>query len=236
MRKSYLLRIWTNRVLGRIVKGDKRPVFFDIEQTCPQLLELERNFEIVQNELARLLEQRDDMPCYHELDPNQDYISRSTDARWNVFMLYFVGQNFEDNRASCPQTCEILDRIPNLFQCFVSILEPGKSVPAHCGPYLGYLRYHLGIKVPASNPPWIRIKEQKHEWQEGVSILFDDTWEHEVCNESTDDRVVLIVDILRPMPWYGHLMNLSFVQLFGKRYGRRVAHRAAKFARSQTPT
>ena len=222
-------RILTNRVLRRIVKGDRRPVFFDIEQTCPQLLELDRNFDTVQGELAPLLEQRDRMPCYHHIDPNQNYISGSSSRRWNVFMLYFLGQSFEDNRAQCPKTCEILERIPNLFQCFVSILEPGKSVPAHGGPYLGYLRYHLGIKVPEMNPPSIRIRDTKYVWQEGESILFDDSWDHEVYNESGGDRVVLIVDILRPMPWYGHILNLVFVQLYGKRYGKRVARRARDF-------
>jgi aspartyl/asparaginyl beta-hydroxylase (cupin superfamily) len=225
MKKMYLLRIWTNRLLRRIVKGNQRPVIFDIEKTFPQLLELEQNFDAVKRELVPLLRQRDEMPCYHQIDPNQNYISGSTSARWNVFMLCFLGQNFADNRAKCPRTCEILDRIPNLFQSFVSILEPGKSVPAHAGPYLGYLRYHLGVKVPEINPPYMRIRDKKHVWQEGISILFDDSWDHEVYNESEGDRVVLIVDILRPMPWYGHLLNLIFMQLFGKRYGKQVARR-----------
>ncbi len=225
MKKMYLLRIWTNRLLRWIVKDDQRPVIFDIEKTCPQLLELDRNFDTVQSELVPLLEQRDEIPCYHQLDPNQNYISGSTSERWNVFMLHFLEQDFENNRARCPKTCEIIEQIPNLFQCFVSILEPGKSVPAHSGPYLGYLRYHLGIKVPEINPPYLRIMDKKHVWQEGVSILFDDSWDHEVCNESEDDRMVLIVDILRPMPWYGHLLNLLFMQLYGKRYGKNVARR-----------
>ena len=43
--------------------------------------------------------------------------------------------------------------IPNLFQAFFSILEPGKSIPAHEGPYCGYLRYHLGLIVPEESPP-----------------------------------------------------------------------------------
>jgi len=226
MKKMYRLRIWTNRLLGWIVKGNQRPVVFDIEKTCPQLLELDQNFDAIRSELVPLLRQRDEMPCYHHIDPNQNYISGSTSGRWNVFMLFCMGQKFEKNRAKCPKTCEILDRIPNLFQCFVSILEPRKSVPAHGGPYLGYLRYHLGVKVPETNPPCIRIKDKKHVWQEGVSILFDDSWDHEVCNESEGDRVVLIVDILRPMPWYGRFLNRAFTQLYGKRYAKQVARRA----------
>ena len=224
------VRSWTNSVLRRIVKGDQRPVFFDIEETFPQLLELDRNFDTVQGELLPLLGQREEMPRYHEIDPNQNYISGSSSKRWNVFMLYSLGQYFEENRLKCPKTCEILDRIPNLFQSFVSILEPGKSVPAHEGPYLGYLRYHLGIKVPENNPPSIRVRDETHVWQEGVSVLFDDSWDHEVYNESDGDRAVLIVDVFRPMPWYGHLVNRAFTVFFGKRYAKRVARRAKNLA------
>ena len=36
-------------------------------------------------------------------------------------------------------------------------------------------------------------------WQEGVPIIFDDSYEHEACNLSEDkERVVLIFDIWHP--------------------------------------
>jgi len=38
-----------------------------------------------------------------------------------------------------------------------------------------------------------------HTWKEGEGILIDDTFEHEVYNESDGRRVMLIVDIRRPM-------------------------------------
>ncbi len=68
-----------------------------------------------------------------------------------------------------------------------------------CGPYLGYLRYRLALKVPATDPPSIRIKDRIHTWTERGSVLFDDSWNHEVYNRSPDIRVVLIVDVMRPM-------------------------------------
>ena len=54
--------------------------------------------------------------------------------------------------------------------------------------------------VPDKNPPSIRLKDQVYTWKEGESVLFDDSWNHEVYNECENDRVVLIVDIRRPMP------------------------------------
>jgi aspartyl/asparaginyl beta-hydroxylase (cupin superfamily) len=46
----------------------------------------------------------------------------------------------------------------------------------------------------------MRVKDRYHTWREGESLLFDDSWNHEVVNESDGIRVILIVDILRPMP------------------------------------
>ena len=136
-------------------------------------------------------------------------------------MLYAVGEKPEENQHLCPQTCELLSTIPNLFHAVFSILEPGKAVPAHNGPYLGYLRYHLGLIVPAERPPSIRVKDQIYTWKEGESVLFDDFWDHEVYNECKETRVVLMVDVLRPMPpplnWLNYLYSFFLLRhVYGK--------------------
>lgn len=218
-----------NWAIRRSVSGDDRPVFYDIETTSPQLREFDENYEAIRAEIVPLLDRRDDMPRYHELDPLQKFISAGSAERWNVFMFYSVGKPFEENLKACPKIAEILGRVPNLFQAFVSILDPKKSIPAHEGPYLGYLRYHLGIKIPQNNPPSIRVRDQIHTWEEGESILFDDSWEHEVTNNSDSDRAVLIVDIFRPLPFHLDLMNRAYTKVFGRRYAKKVAARADRF-------
>ena len=60
----------------------------------------------------------------------------------------------------------------------------------------------------------MRVKDQHHTWEEGKSILFDDSWNHEVHNKSDDLRVVLLVDILRPMPFHLHAINWTATHLF----------------------
>ena len=127
----------------------------------------------------------------------QHYISGRFDPEkdWKVFYLYAMGEKPAANRARCPRTAALLDQVPGLFQAFFSILDGGKSIPAHAGPYRGYIRYHLGLVVPEDNPPSIRVKDQHYTWKEGESILFDDSWDHEVINKSDGDRVVLIVDV-----------------------------------------
>ena len=143
------------------------------------------------------------MPRYHDLDAMQTNISAVGDPAksWKVFYLYAMGEKPAENVGLCPKTSALLDGIPGLFQAFFSILEAGKSIPAHNGPYRGYLRYHLGLVVPEVDPPSIRIKDEHYTWQEGQSILFDDSWNHEVTNHCPQDRVILIADIRRPMPF-----------------------------------
>ena len=201
--------------------GRRRPVFYDIARVRPELAELRRQFPAIREELVSLLNNTEAPRC-HEVDRMQTYISATTDKDWRVFYLYLIGEKPEANRARCPVTCAALDQVPGVFQALFSILDPGKSIPPHDGPYRGYLRYHLGLIVPEQDPPQIRIKDQIYTWREGEDVLFDDTWEHEVMNHSNDRRVVLIVDIRRPMPLPLTALN-RFVELIMRMvYGKQV--------------
>jgi aspartyl/asparaginyl beta-hydroxylase (cupin superfamily) len=62
----------------------------------------------------------------------------------------------------------------------------------------------------------MRVKDQIHTWEEGKSILFDDSWNHEVYNKSDGLRVVLIVDFLRPLPAPLHATNWLLTHLVGR--------------------
>jgi len=222
-----------NSYFARHVGGDRRPTYFDIDGTYPALNELTRNYSVIREEFERVLGQKIPMPAYHDLDAGEREISAvvNPDKRWSVFMLYILGYKPELNRALCPATCRILDSIPGLVQAFFSVLDPGKSVPAHDGPYLGYLRYHLGLRVPAENPPCLIVNGQKHVWRAGQAVMFDDSWTHEVINHSKEVRAVLIVDVLRPMPRLASLVN-KFVTygIMRPLYGRALARKAERAA------
>lgn len=205
-----------NALYYRDAGGEKRPAFFDIDKTYPSLRVFDRNLSVIQEELEPLLGERQAIPRYHEVVKHEAYISGTfvPEKSWRVFMLRWLpGGGLEANMAKCPRTSAMLDQVPGVIQAFFSILDGGKPIPAHDGPYLGYLRYHIALKVPAENPPTIRIKDQLHTWQVGQSILFDDSWNHEVMNEARDIRVVLIVDVMRPMRWRAHAVNWLVTRL-----------------------
>ncbi len=215
-----------NRFLARYVGYDRRPTFFDINQINPALNLITQNFPIIQTEFQQALQQMKSLPRYHDIDPGEKEISAVTEKNWNVFMLFLLGQKPEQSCLLCPETSRLLEQVPNLIQAFFSILEPGKSIPLHEGPYLGYLRYHLGIQVPVENPPQIIVNNQAYTWQEGQAVMFDDSWPHAVENNCEDTRTVLIIDVFRPLPFLPNLVNKFVTNVIARyTYGRNVMKR-----------
>ena len=54
-----------------------------------------------------------------------------------------------------------------------SILEPGKRIPPHRGPFNGVLRVHLGLLVPApAEKCGLRVAGSEHFWQEGRAFVY----------------------------------------------------------------
>jgi aspartyl/asparaginyl beta-hydroxylase (cupin superfamily) len=220
-----------NRFLLRYAGWDRRPVFFDVDTVCPALRQLERAYPRIRAEVDALLAQRTAMPCYHEVNKPATEISTATEGNWKVFMLELLGHRPQRNRARCPATCAALQRVPGVLQAFFSVLEPGKSVPLHDGPYVGYLRYHLGVRVPKDDPPLIRVAGREYVWKEGEGVMFDDSWPHEVINRSREPRIVLIVDVPRPLPLLPRLVNnLVLWGLAAPAYARSVIGKVDQYS------
>ena len=114
----------------------------------------------------------------------------------------------------CPQTAALLARLPGLQNAWFSILAPHYHIPPHRGPTRAVVRAHLALKVPAqAQDCWIRVADERYSWREGEVVLFDDTYEHEVRNDTDETRVVLFIDVLRPMDRVGGWVNGALLAL-----------------------
>ncbi|MFN4260109.1 MAG: aspartyl/asparaginyl beta-hydroxylase domain-containing protein [Gemmataceae bacterium] len=228
----HIFKGMVNGVLWPFAGGSKRPAFFDITTTFPELNEITQNYLVIREEFEKVMNKQPRFQRYQDVDPGEAKITGlNPEKNWSVFMLYLLGHKPEVNRVHCPKTCAILDRIPNVIQAFFSILDPGKSIPEHEGPYLGYLRYHLGLRVPRDNPPKIIVNGQEYTWKAGEGVLFDDSHPHRVVNHSKETRAVLIVDVLRPMSLAPTLVNKFITNVVAKHtYGRAVVRRIQKAA------
>jgi hypothetical protein len=112
----------------------------------PWTAEIEREWRAIRAELDRVLTRKDDLPGFHELAT--DVATISQDSGWKTFFLCGYGFRSHNNIKLCPQTWAVCQKIPGLITVMFSILEPGKHLPPHRGPYNGVLRLHLGLIVP----------------------------------------------------------------------------------------
>ena len=48
-------------------------------------------------------------------------------------------------------------------------------------------------------------------WREGRAFVFDDTYPHEVWNDTNGYRIILLIQFRRPMRWLGRLASDLFI-------------------------
>lgn len=172
----------------------------------PWVKEVESEWTKIRAELDEVMQDREELPNFHDIMSQVNTITH--DNNWKTFFLAGYGLESEENAKRCPETTRILKKIPDLKTAFFSILSPKKHIPAHKGPYNGVLRYHLGLIVPEPREKCrIRIDDQYYSWEEGKGIVFDDTYNHEVWNDTDGYRVVLFVDFVRPVKFPFNLLN-----------------------------
>jgi aspartyl/asparaginyl beta-hydroxylase (cupin superfamily) len=73
-----------------------------------------------------------------------------------------------------------------------SRLAPQTHIGAHCGTTNVRLTAHLGLVIPSKGTR-IRVGNEWRTWQAGKVLILDDSYEHEVLNESDEERIVLLI-------------------------------------------
>jgi beta-hydroxylase len=195
-------------LMGRYSLGDHQ--FFSPSQ-FPWCAELETNWRTIREELDEVLTHREDLPNFQDISPDQKDLAK--EDKWKTFFFFAYGLQIPANAARCPRTAKLLQTVPGAKTAFFSILSPHMHIPAHCGPYKGVIRYHLGLIVPKPESECrIRVGETIAYWEEGKSMFFDDTFEHEVWNDTDGLRVVLFMDVLRPLPYLVGLLNRTIIK------------------------
>ena len=169
-------------------------------------------WETMRDEVREILKHRESIPAFQEISPDQYRISQG--KNWRTFVLYGFGKKMERNARQAPVTTRVLEQVPNLQTAWFSILAPGYHIPAHRGVTKGILRAHLGLIIPKEREKCrIRVGDQIRAWKEGEIFVLDDTYEHEVWNDTDEERVILLFDFDRPMRWWGRTLNSTFLAL-----------------------
>jgi len=130
---------------------------------------------------------------------------------WDVYYFSYYSRRYEQNRLRCPVTSRALDAVPrNTGIILFSALTPGTHIAAHIGPTNARLTCHLGVDVPDGCT--IRVDDEVRTWTEGRTIVFDDSFEHEVWHRGARARYVLLFQVWHPDLTDAEVAYLEHVQ------------------------
>jgi aspartyl/asparaginyl beta-hydroxylase (cupin superfamily) len=178
----------------------------------PWAAEIEREWPAIRRELDRVLIRQAELPGFHEI--STDVATITQDLGWKTYFFCGYGARADANIRQCPETWRIVNKIPGLITAMFSILEPGKHIPHHRGPYNGVLRLHLGLIIPEPREATrIRVGTEICHWSEGKALIFDDAYDHEAWNDTGKTRVVLFVDFIKPLRFPANLVNWLLLNL-----------------------
>ena len=173
---------------------------------------LETNWQAIRDEAKTILEHRESIPSFDQVSPDQKRISK--DGSWRTFFLFGFGARLEKNCAKAPATTKLLEQVPGLQTAWFSILAPGYHIPAHRGVTKGILTCHLGLIIPKERDRCrIRVEDETLVWEAGKTLMFCDGYDHEVWNDTEEERTVLLLQFDRPMRLPGRLFSKAFVGL-----------------------
>jgi len=205
----------TIRTFGHLIDLIDGKIVFSEPDSIGGLKTLEDNYLHILTELEGVMKNRE-IPGIDEFFVEQGLLAEN--RSWKSFPLFIYGTEFLNNTALCPKTRELLLGVDGFSSAMFSVLTAGKRIPEHKGIYKGVLRAHLGLIVPpkANGECFITVDGQKSYWENGKLILFDDAHIHSAHNETDMDRVVLFIDVIRPLPWPLSILNKWMFNLLAK--------------------
>lgn len=184
---------------------DKRihtPPTLDAERYFPEALSFAGDWRQIRDEAVSISRGLSSVPRFHELMAAQTAISANDNRDWRVFVLKAYGYDVRENQLRCPVTTELVARCPSVLSASFSYLAPDKHIPPHRGPFRGILRFHLGLSMPNGSDgrpgAVLRVDDGEYRLRDGDTLLWDDTYPHEVLNATNDVRICLLLDVWRP--------------------------------------
>jgi aspartate beta-hydroxylase len=183
---------------------DKRifdPPVLDTDSRFPDARRFVEAWPQLRVEAVRLAGNISQVPRFHELMSEQACISANDGLDWRVFVLKAYGIPFRRNMTLCPELAALVESSPDVLTATLSFLAPHKHIPVHRGPFRGVLRFYLGLSVPRGEDgrpgAVLTINGVDHRIADGECLLWDDTYPHEVKNDSDEQRIALLLDVRR---------------------------------------
>ena len=212
--RGWLFKFFRDNNLKYYNSKIKTPAYLDLDKYFADYRILEDSWREIKQEIEEVINSGKTLPKFHEVDDGQEYISANDGISWNMFNIKTYGFWHKENIKLCPRTIELLKPYKNVSSIYFSILSPGKHIPPHIGPYKGIFRYQLAISVPKVGTCQLFVDNKPYSWTEGKSVIFDDTFVHEVKNETKETRIALLLDVRRDdFPFFLMIYDYVFFKI-----------------------
>jgi aspartate beta-hydroxylase len=177
------------------------PATLDAEHYFPNARRFTDRWADIRREALAVAGTLGKVPRFHDVMPAQTDISANDGRDWRVFIMKAYGVTLEKNLQRVPTVAALLDEAPEVMSATLSFLAPGKHIPEHRGPFRAILRFHLMLSMPCDGsgvPACVmNIDGVPYLLGDGESLLWDDTYRHEVWNRSDQVRIALLLDVWR---------------------------------------
>ncbi len=113
-------------------------------------------------------------------------------SSWSVLYLQLQGMDniLQEQRRKYPITVEVISSLLRAFgHAFFSALSPGVHIKPHHGPTNRKLRIYLPLIIPDGKKAALRVGGETRLLEEGETLLFDDSFEHESADHQILERV-----------------------------------------------
>ena len=204
----------------------RTPEILDKDEYFPmnRIFEEPENFRALKEEVENILEKTgdgDSLTMTSETFSGQNkYIGSDIRCEngktkaWRVINIKAGDEYSAVAHKYFPSLVRLLRTVPQIGTCAVSVLQDGVHIPIHVGYYKGIMRYMIPIVVPKDRENvFLCVNELKYCWTEGMGVLWDDTYPHKVYNNTDEIRVVIYMDVVRPLSWGLNRLNLFILRL-----------------------
>lgn len=111
------------------------------------------------------------------------------------FFLAYGGLDFGLNQRLCPRAAKLVEQVPGRVSAAFYLLDGKSHIKPHRGEFDCTLRAHMGLVVPEECS--LRVAGETRPWREGAFLVFDDSYEHEAWNRSSETRCVLHLEFFK---------------------------------------
>jgi beta-hydroxylase len=202
----------------------KTPEFLNLDKYFKNHLKFENDYPMIKNEVIRFIDTegiknvsltRDSFGGenkYIGSDVRTDESGNETG--WRLMTLKVGDEITGKCQKHLPCLSQLLKKHPEIVSCVLSILEPGVMIPIHIGYYKGIMRYMLPLVVPDDGENcFLWVNGLKYSWTEGKGVLWDDIYPHKVYNNTNQNRVLLYMDVIRPIDGFLGDLNLTVLKM-----------------------